>query len=194
MLPENFVFVGIIINTIGLFSYFVDTIKGNIQPNRVSLAIWALAPYIIFWAQIKQAVGTSAIMTLSSALLTTFIFVATFVNKKAYWKLTRFDFTCGALSLIGLFLWQITQVGNVAIAFSILADILATIPTLVKAYRFPETEATWPWLAISANGFFTLLTIKIWNFTNVAYPLYFFLSALTTFSVVKFDLRRLLKI
>jgi len=51
-------------------------------------------------------------------------------------------------------------VGNIAITFGILADVLATIPTLVKAYRFPTTEANWPWLAISSNGFFTLLTIK----------------------------------
>lgn len=194
MLPENFVFVGIIINIIGLSSYFIDTIKGRIKPNRVSIAMFSLAPFVIFFAQIKQGVGTPAIMTLSTAILPLFIFFATFVNKKAYWKLTRFDYTCGGLSLFGLFLWYVTQVGNLAIVFSILSDVWATIPILVKAYRFPKTEATWPWLLISANGFFTLLTIKILNFANVAYPLYFFLSAFAVFVVVKFKLGKLLRI
>src|SRR6185369_3694083 len=189
MLPENVIFIGIVINIIGLSSYFIDTIKGKIKPNRVSFVIWALAPLVIFFAQIQQGVGTSALMTLSTGVLPLFILFASFINKKAYWKLTRFDVTCGAFSFAGLVLWYITQVGNVAIAFAILADVLATIPTLVKAYRFPTTEATWPWLAISANGFFTLLTVKIWDFAHVAYPLYFFISAMTVFVVVKLNFK-----
>src|SRR5258706_9034861 len=107
MLPENVIFIGIAINIIALLSYFLDTLKGRIKPNRVSFALWSLAPLIIFFAQIKQGVGTSALMTLSTGLLPLFILGASFVNKKAYWKLTRFDFICGALSLFGLFLWQI---------------------------------------------------------------------------------------
>src|SRR6478672_2945929 len=121
MLPEQFIYLGIFINIIGLSSYFIDTIKGRIKPNRVSFVIWALAPLVIFFAQLQQGVGASSLMTLSTGLLP---------------------------------------------LFAILADVLATLPTLVKAYRFPTTEATWPWLAISANGFFTLLTVKTWNFAH----------------------------
>lgn len=191
MLPENFVYAGIGINIIALFSYFIDTLKGKIKPNRISFILWSLAPFIIFFAQIKQGVGASAIMTFSTAILPLFILLASFINKKAYWKLTRFDFTCGAFSLVGLLLWQITQVGNVAIICSILADVLATLPTLVKAYNFPKTEASWQWLAISLNGFFTLLIIKTWDFATVAYPLYFFLSCFAIFVVVKFRFKKL---
>jgi len=51
-----------------------------------------------------------------------------------------FDLICGILSLVGLVLWMITKVGNVAIFFSIVADGLAAVPTLVKAYKYPDTE------------------------------------------------------
>lgn len=188
MLNENFVFVGIAINAIGLTSYFIDTVKGKIQPNKVSFALWSIAPFVAFFAQINQEVGVQSFMTLSVGLFPIIIFLRSFVNKKAYWKLTKFDVGCGALSLAGLILWQITQVGNIALLFSIVADGLAYIPTILKAYKFPETESAWPWLAISANGLFTLLTISNWNFANYGFPIYFLIINLIVFIVVQFKL------
>ena len=186
MLNENFVFIGIAINAIGLSSYFIDTVKGKIQPNKVSFALWSIAPVIAFFAQVKQGVGIQSLMTLSVGLFPIIIFLGSFVNKKAYWRITKFDLSYGALSFIGLILWQITQVGNIAIFFSILADGLAYIPTITKAYKFPETESGWPWLAVSANGLFTLLTIKTWNFANVGFPFYFLIINLIVFITVQF--------
>lgn len=191
MLPESVIFVGIAINIAGLLSYFIDTIKGKIKPNRISLIMWSLAPLVIFFAQIQQGVGISTIMTLSTAILPLFIFFATFLNKKSYWKLTKFDFTCGFLSLFGLLLWFITQFGNLAIIFSIISDFWATLPIIIKAYRFPTTEAKWSWLAISSNGFFTLLTLKTWVFASLAYPLYFFMSTFIIFVIAKFNEKKI---
>lgn len=102
MLNQNFVFVGIAINAIGLYSYLLDTIKGKIQPSKVSFALWSIAPLVAFFAQIKQGVGVQSLMTLSVGLFPIIIFLGSFVNKEAYWKLTKFDLSCGALSLIGL--------------------------------------------------------------------------------------------
>lgn len=188
MLNENFVFLGIAINVIGLSSYFIDTVKGKIQPNKVSFALWSLAPLIAFFAQIKQGVGIQSLTTLTVAIEPLIIFLGSFVNKKAYWKITKFDLACGALSLLGLVLWQITQVGNIAIIFSIIADGLAYVPTIVKSYKFPETESAWPWLAVSANGFITLLTITHWNFSNFGFPLYLLIINFVVFAVVYFKL------
>ena len=188
MLNENFVFVGIAINAIGLSSYLIDTLRGKIQPNRVSFALWCLAPLIAFFAQIKQGVGVQSLMTLSVGLFPIAVFLGTFVNKKAYWKLTKFDLSCGVLSLAGLVLWQITQVGNFAIFFSILSDGLAYVPTLVKSFKFPETESAWPWATVSTNGLFTLLTIKTWSFANFGFPLYFLIINFIVFAVVQFKI------
>lgn len=110
MLPEQFVFVGIAVNAIGLFSYFLDTIKGKIKPNKVSFALWSIAPIVAAFAQFKQGVGIQSLMTLSVGVFPIVIFFGSFVNKKAYWKITRFDLSIGALALIGLILWQITKV------------------------------------------------------------------------------------
>ena len=191
MLPENFVFVGIAINAIGLTSYFLDTIKGRIKPNKVSFALWSIAPIIAFFAMLDEGVGIQSLMTLSVGVFPIIIFLGSFVNKKSYWKITRFDLSIGALALIGLALWQITKVGSLAIFFGILADGLAYVPTFTKAWKFPETESAWPWFAVSINGLFTLLTLTTFNFANTAFPLYFLIINLLVFIVVKFKQRKI---
>lgn len=191
MLPEQFVFVGIAINAVGLSSYLIDTVKGKIKPNKVSFALWSIAPIITSFAQFKQGVGIQSLMTLSVGIFPIIIFLGSFVNKKAYWKITRFDLSIGALSLLGLLFWEITKVGNIAIFFGILADGLAYVPTITKAYKFPETESAWPWLAVSVNGLFTLLTLTTFNFANSAFPLYFLFVNLIVFFVVQFKVGKL---
>jgi len=147
-----------------------------------------LAPIIAFAAEIKQGVGLQSLMTLSVGIFPLAIFFASYLNRKAYWKLNRFDLTCGALSLIGLVLWQVTKVGNIAIFFSIISDGLAYVPTIAKAYKFPETESAWPWLADSINGLLTLLTITTWNFANFGFPLFFLIISLLVYIPVQFKL------
>src|SRR6266446_4567615 len=147
MINQNFVILGAIIAAIGSLSYLIDTVKGKVKPNRVSFLLWSLAPLIAFVAELKQGVGLQALMTFVVGFLPLTIFIASYFNKRAEWKLTRFDLTCGALSLIGLVLWYITKSGNVAIVFSILADGLAALPTLVNSFTAPETESSFPLLA-----------------------------------------------
>ena len=188
MLNQNFVFLGILLGALGSTSYFVDTIKGKIQPNKVSFGLWSVVPLIAFLAEVNQKVGMQSLLTLSVGVFPFIIFLGSFVNKKAYWKISKFDLSCGLLSVVGLILWYITKVGNWAIFFSLLADGFACIPTLIKAYRFPETESAVPWLADSSNGFFTLLTIKSWNFATVGFPTYIFIINFILFLFVQFKL------
>lgn len=188
MLNQSFVIIGTLIGAAGAFAYLWDTIKGRVKPNRVSFLLWSIAPMIAFAAQIKQGVGLEALMTFSTGFLPLLTFIASFTNKKAEWKITRFDLACGFLSLIGLMLWLITKVGNVAIFFSILADGLAALPTLVKAYQHPETEIAWPWLATCIGVTLTLLTLKEWTFTNSSFIIYIFIVDLIIFTFVQFKL------
>jgi len=186
MLHSNFVIIGTLIGAVGSLAYLIDTVKGKVKPNRVSFLLWSIAPFIAFAAQIKQGVGIESLMTFSTGFLPLTTFIASFVNKKAEWKLTRFDLICGFLSIVGLILWLITQVGNVAIFFSIIADGLAAVPTLVKAYKYPDTEIAWPWLATAFGVVLTLFTISQWTFANSGFIIYIFIVNTLIFSLVQF--------
>ncbi len=109
------------------------------------------------------------------------ILTISFLNKKAYWKITTFDIVCGCLALLGLIFWQITKVGNVAIAFSIMSDALAYIPTFRKSYYHPETENSYSYFAAAVGIAFTLLTIKTWTFAAYAFPLWVLVADSTVF-------------
>ena len=194
MLDQNFVIVGAIIAAAGSLSYLVDTLKGKVKPNRVSFLLWSLAPLIAFFAEVKQGVGIQALMTFIVGFLPLNIFIASFVNKKAVWNLTGFDLMCGALSIIGLVLWFITKSGNIAIIFSILADGLAAMPTIVKSFNYPETESAWPYFASTISAILTLLTVKVWNIANIAFPLYIVLITLVIFSLVHFKLGKQIRL
>lgn len=192
MLNPNFVLIGVFAQAVGGFSYLVDTVKGKIQPNRVSWFLWALAPMIAFAAEIKQGVGIQSLTTFIVGFVPLCIFIASFVNKKAEWKLRKLDFICGTLSLLGLILWYVTKVGNIAILFSILADGLAYIPTIVKSYHHPESENIKVYFLGLLNPVIALLTIKIWNFQTYGFPLYIFIADLITTVLIQFKLGKIL--
>ncbi len=194
MLPSSFVIVGTLIGAVGAMVYLVDTVKGKVKPNRVSFLLWSIAPFIAFAAQIKQGVGLESVMTFSTGFLPITTFAASFVNKNAEWKVTRFDLLCGFLSLVGLALWLITKVGNVAILFSILADGLAAVPTIVKAYHYPDTELAWPWLATSFGVVLTLLTLSKITFANSGFIIYIMLVNTLIFSLIQFRIGEKLKL
>ncbi len=190
MLDERFNILALIIALIGGGSYIFDTLKGKIKPNKVSWFLWIIAPMIAFFAEIKQGVGLPSLLTFAAGFIPLLVFIASFVNKKSYWKIEKFDLACGTLSIIGLILWQITNVGNIAIIFSILADGLAAIPTIAKSYREPESESYFAFFIFSISTIITLLAIKNWTFANYAFLIYLLLIDSTLFILIKFKLGR----
>lgn len=188
MIDERFIFIGTFLAIVGGLTYLIDTLKGKTSPNRVTWFLWALAPLIAFSAEIKQGVGLAAMMTFIVGFNPLLIFMASFVNKKAVFKLTKLDVVCGLLSILGLILWQVTKIGNVAILFSIMADALAGIPTVVKSFKDPESESSTIFLLGGINAGITLLTIKVWTFAHYAFPLYILSICALLFSLIKFKL------
>ncbi|MBI2641832.1 hypothetical protein HYW87_04555 [Candidatus Roizmanbacteria bacterium] len=188
MIDERFVIVGAFINLLGGISYIKDTLQGKIKPNRVSWGLWALPVLIAFFAQRSQGVGIQSLATFMVGFVPLVIFIASFVNKKSYWTLTSFDLFCGAFSISGLVLWYITKIGNIAILFSIFADLMAGIPTLLKSYKYPETENWIEFMSSFISVSLTMLTFKTWTFAYWGFPLYIFLYDLTAILLIKFKL------
>src|SRR3990167_11436290 len=188
MIDPNFVIVGAVIGFFGGISYLIDTLKGKTKPNKVTWFLWSLAPLIAFSAELSKGVGIQSLMTFMVGFSPLLIFLASFVNKKSYWQLGKFDYLLGALSLTGLILWFILGEGNYAIFFGILADFLAAIPTLVKSFKFPETENYWIFLAYFISSGLTILTIDVWDFAHYGFPVYIFVLTGVLFSFIRFKL------
>jgi hypothetical protein len=186
MLDEKWVILGAALSFIGIVSYLADTLKGKAKPNKVTWFLWALAPLIAFSAEISQGVGLQSLMTFIVGFGPLLVFLASFINKRAYWQIKKLDIVCGSLSILGLILWQLTQIGNLAILFSIFADGLAAVPTVIKSWTNPETESSTIFLLSAINALITLMTITVWNFELYAFPVYILLIDVLLYVIIQF--------
>jgi len=187
MLNENFIWIALLINSFGTVIYLWDTLKGKVKPNKVTWILWSVNPLIAFAAEVHQQVGIQSLLTFLIGFGPLIIFLASFVNKKAYWKITKTDVLCGLFSIFGLTLWYFTKVGNIAIVFSIVADGFAALPTLYKAYQHPKTENAFAYLTAAISGVITVLTIREWNLATYGFPAYIFLINLLIVIAIKFQ-------
>jgi hypothetical protein len=118
------------------------------------------------------------------------VLIASFINRKSVWKITRLDVICGVLSILALVAWGVTGVGDVAIAFSIASDLLAATPTMIKAYKEPKTEHYGVFAMGTISAIITLLTIKQWTFAQYGFPLYIALCCAILVVLIKYPRRQ----
>ena len=169
------VILGILIQLLGSYAYFIDTIRGKSKPNRISWAMWALAPLVAtavalyshadFWATSR---------TFMAGFVPLVVLLASFINSKSYWKLTFFDFICGACSVLALVIWLLVGSAQGAIMLAVAGDAFALIPTLFKAWKYPETETGVTYIAGFASALLIFPSIPKWNIENSAFQIYLF--------------------
>ena len=181
---EYLVFVAAFATLLATFVYVRSMFKGGAKPNRVSWLMWSIAPFIATAAAASSGVGWTALPVFMSGLSPLLIFAASFVSKKAHWALTRFDYVCGVLSGLALVLWYVTKDPNVAIAFAIASDGLASIPTFTKAWKHPETEVAWPFIVGVFNASTSFFASAMWAFSAYAFPAYLIVINILLFFAV----------
>ena len=174
MLPEYFAVIGALIASAGGFYYLYETIRGKTQPNRITWLLWGLLPMITFVAQRVQGVEGLSWVSFAAGFTPLLVVAASCLNNKAYWKTQPLDYALMGAALLGVILWAITKEPNLAILFALLADIFASIPTIIKSLKHPETES-WVAYAISSVGFgVAILAVPVFNFQNSAFVIYLF--------------------
>ena len=191
MLPEYFAIISAIISSAGGLYYLYKTVTGKTKPNRITWLLWGLLPMITFAAQRVQGVESLSWITFAAGLVPLLIVLASFLNKKAYWKTQWRDYGVVIGAIFGITLWIVTDNPNLAILFLLAVDFLASLPTLLKSYRYPKTES-WVAYAISTVGFGVgILAIQTYTFENYAFVTYLFLlSGLLTFLASRKEARK----
>jgi hypothetical protein len=184
LLDVHFVILGAAIGSVGMVAYVRDTIRGETQPNRVTWLMWAVAPLLAFAVEVNEGVGLRSLMTFVVGFFPLLIFIASFLNARSVWQIGRLDYACGVLSAAGLAAWLVTRHGTVALWASIGADALAAVPTILKSWRFPETETAAAYAAAGLNAAITLLTVKHVTTAVVAFPAYIVVVAFMETAII----------
>ncbi len=167
------VILSALISIFGAFFYIRDTLTGKTKPNRVTWSLWAAAPLIGAAAAITSGADVWAIVRVFLAgFMPLLVFLASFANRQSYWRLNKFDLGCGALSVAALIVWAVADSPRSAIVLAAAADGFAAIPTLTKAWRFPETETGAMFLGSFLSSVLVMPSIPVWNIENAAFTVY----------------------
>lgn len=166
-----------VISVVGSAAYIKDTLAGKTKPNRVSWSMWAVAPLIGTAAAISaNADFWATVRVFLAGFLPLIVFLASFLNKKSYWKLTFFDAACGVLSFVAIVFWLGANSPVTAILLTAIADGFAALPTLKKAWRFPETETGITYIASFVSVILVIPSIPVWDIENSAFQIYLLIA------------------
>jgi len=73
---------------------------------------------------------------------------------------------------VGIVAWQTTKDPVLGLYLGIIADFVGTVPTIIKSYRFPNTE-NWSFYGIDAiAGFCNVLAVTDRSLQAYVYPAY----------------------
>lgn len=172
MLDSYWVFAGAVLGLVGSVRYTVAIVRGQVRPNLVTWSLWAAAPLIGFFAQLDAGVGLPAVMTLAAGLGPAIV-IATSVLARRYFALIGwFDLVCAAVAVTALGVWLVLGQSSLAVLFAVAADAVAALPTMVKAWRHPDSENILFYVLVGLGATITLLTISSWEPQSWAFAAY----------------------
>jgi hypothetical protein len=179
------VLVSALISLSGAFVYIRDMVRGKSKPNLVTWGLWAFAPLIATGAALSaDADGWSTVRIFMSGFGPLLVFIAAFMVKQGYWKLSKFDYSCGVLSFVALGAWLIADSPVLAILLAAIADLFATLPTILKAWKYPETETLYTYFVGLFTATIVIPAIPVWNIENSAFQVYLLIANTVLFVTV----------
>lgn len=123
---------------IGYFVYARDIVSGAARPARSARLMFVILLVITLLQQRDLHSGWLLVLTASEALGSLAILVLSLKNGLG--GITRTDLACYILLIIDLTVWLTTKNTLLALHLSVLADLIAFMPTLIKTWRQPWTE------------------------------------------------------
>ncbi len=172
------------------FPYIRDSLKDKTKPNVASWSTWTLINGIAALSALAAGEATNTVILGASYFIGSFtiLLIALFRGTRKY---TFVDGICQALAVTGVILWQISNNPNIALAFAILADVFAVIPTVRHGYLYPNEE-TWLTFAIASMGALAFIGLaSSISFASLAIPIEFFLANASIASVILFRKKKL---
>lgn len=171
------------------YYYIKGMLYGGARPNAVSFFLWTVLQAIAFGAQIKKGASWSAVFVFFMALDTAIVTVLTFVGY-GYRKYGKTELYCFIFATVAIVL---LLVGDpvFALLFSIVGDIFAFYPTVVKTYREPRSEPLTAWMIGTAASVLGVLSTEVLDTANLAFPVYQVLVHIGIISLAYFRGKRI---
>lgn len=137
--------------------YIVSIFRGHTKPERMSYFIWVLLEGISAASYI--AVGARTTIWPGVAYTLTAVLIFALSIKRGMGGFSKFDIVCLILALGGIGVWLGTNNALLTLYFSMFVGVIAYLPTIKKAYFFPETENTLSWVMTACTAMINLFAL-----------------------------------
>jgi hypothetical protein len=127
-----------VIVLIGYWVYAKDILAGKAKPARSARLMFVVLLIITLLQQRDLNSGWLLALTASEALGSLAILALSI--RKGVGGITQIDLTCYGLLMVDVTIWLTTKNTLLALHLSVLADLIAFIPTLIKTWRQPWSE------------------------------------------------------
>lgn len=168
-MAATFAVLSLILSIGAYVPYWRSILRDGTRPRKATWIVWTAVDAIMFTAMLAQ--GELALQMLAYTIGAGSVMVYALWKGEQGW--TREDVTVLAGSALAMVLWFVVD-ANTAIAVSLIAISIGTIPTWKAAWRNPRNEPFVPWLMFWIGGLFGLLAIQEWTVASALGPGGFF--------------------
>lgn len=154
----------------GYVSFIKGTMLGIVKPSRTSWTVWFFQDGLMAVSALVAGIGPAAIMPVvwfAGAV----IMLGLCLTKGTRDPFTPMEKACLVLSGFGILLWAVTGSPLTALVASVTAACIGGIPTVVKAWKKPETESVSGWLLMFVATIVNSLAIPRWTFESGLLPI-----------------------
>lgn len=137
--------------------YIVSILRGHTKPERMTYSIWFVVEALTVLSYI--AVGARTTIWVGLAYILTALTVLLLSIKHGMGGWSKLDVICLLLSVAGIAIWVTTSSALLALCFNVFAGKVGYLPTIKKAYFYPETENTLSWVMTSCTGILNVFAL-----------------------------------
>jgi hypothetical protein len=178
--------------TIGLLSgglvvlsivpYAIRVYEGKIRPVPTSWSLWSfigLALLLTYRSSGAKANMWPALFGFTNPALITILAL----RRREHWKRPEpYEWACLVFGIVSLVTWLFVQqnreLSQYALYLAIVADLCASIPTLIFFKKEPEGDRPFAWFLYAVGYFLAIFAITEQTFANYALPLYMTIASL----------------
>lgn len=166
-----FLAAGTLLPLLGTGVYVVSILRGISKPHRMTRLLLTVITGLSFFALLAGHDTSGVWLALVSFVQAIGIYLLSL--KYGMGGRDTFDFICMALCTAGLAAWWVTGESLSGLLASILADLVAVLPSLRKTWRLPHTEDGW-FYAIDTIAAALIVIAGPYHVSAVLFPGYIF--------------------
>jgi hypothetical protein len=154
--------------------YVYGAIRNTIKPHAFTWLGWGIISGIVAAAQLFSNAGATVWVTASIAVMCLLVALFAFRQGKSYLLPSDWVFLVGSMCAVSL--WVFTRQPLSAVVVILVADTLAFVPMLRKAYRKPEEDSASAFALSVLRNVFALIALQSFVLVNWIYPAFILFS------------------